>query len=197
MVDFNQVHPLGNLAALVAAHRHDGADAAPVKIEVYARTVCAQLFASNGNAAKLASKLAIKDAPGQAATTRNFAALPLSPGQWLAVAKNPAVQLATKLAKSAKGLGHASDQSDSRVCFRVSGPMARQLMSRGCRLDLNSPQAQAGFCAQTVMAQVGVLLHQLDDSPSYELYVYSGFARSFCDWLCHAAAQFGYEVSVI
>ena len=31
---------------------------------------------------------------------------------------------------------------------------------------------------------------QLDDAPTYDLLVYSGFARSFWDWITEAAAEF-------
>jgi len=70
------------------------------------------------------------------------------------------------------------------------GALARDLMARGCRLDLHASVARKGFCAQTQMAQVGVLIHQVSDAPAYDLYVYSGFARSFWHWLTETAAQF-------
>ena len=47
MVDFKQVHPLGDLTALAKSHQFSGAGDAPIRIAVPARTVCAQLFASN------------------------------------------------------------------------------------------------------------------------------------------------------
>ena len=101
------------------------------------------------------------------------------------------------MAKKAKGLGYVSDQGDARVCFRVSGQQARELMSRGCRLDLHPSVTGPGFCAQTNMAQVGVLIHQVDDAPTYDLFVYSGFASAFYDWLAHTAGQFGYRLEKI
>ena len=194
MVEFRQVHPLGDLDALAKAHKFNGVGDAPIRIEIPARTVCAQLFASKGNESKLEAKLKISGEPGKVTTSRNQTSLPLSPGQWMVVSKDADDNFASKLAKRVKGLGYVSQQSDSRICLKVSGPMARELMSRGCRLDLDARSMQAGKCAQTTMAQVGVLLHQSSDDPSYDLFVYSGFARSFFEWLAHSAAQFGFEV---
>jgi sarcosine oxidase gamma subunit len=48
----------------------------------------------------------------------------------------------------------------------------------------------AGFCAQTVMAQIGFILHQVDDTPTYHMLVYSGFALDFRDWIEAAASEF-------
>ena len=72
----------------------------------------------------------------------------------------------------------------------------RDVMAKGCRLELHPRAAGAGFCAQTPMAQVGVLLHQVDDAPVYDLLVYSGFARAFWHWLSGAAAEFGLAATV-
>ena len=197
MVDFKQVHPLGDLAALAKAHQFSGAGDPPIQIGVPARTVCAQLFASKGNEEKLEAKLKISGEPGKVTNSRNSTTLPLAPGQWMVLAKEPDDNFASKLAKRVKGLGYVSQQSDSRIRISISGSKARQLMSRGCRLDLEGGNMQAGYCAQTTMAQVGVLLHQSSDEPSYDVFVYSGFARSFFDWLIHTSEQFGCEVSEI
>lgn len=198
MVEFKSTHPLGDLEALVAQHGGSAGSQAAVKIEIHANLACAQVFASKGNEAKLATKLKIGAEPGQATRLKNYTMLPLAPAQWMAIAQGEdSDTLHAKLNRSVGKLGYVSDQSDSRVCFRVSGPMARDLLSRGCRLDLRDGQFGKDRCAQTVMAQVGVLLHQLDDGPRYELYVYAGFARSFFDWLGHSAEQFEYELAVI
>jgi len=196
MADFPKNHPLGDLEALIGQHSHAGPGPAAITIYIRPLPVCAQLFASKGNESKLASKLKLKSTPGLATDTKSFTALPLSPGQWMLMGKAKSPDFAREMAKKTKGLGYISQQADSRICLRVSGPMARQLMARGCRLDLHASNTGAGFCAQTNMAQIGVIIHQLDDHPTYDLYLYSGFARSFFHWLSHTAEQFGYEVTI-
>ena len=195
MVEFAQTHPLGDIHALVAAHQAGGDAGIVVGIAEACST--AQLFARNGEADKLAKKLKVGTAPGLATVGKDFTAIPLSPGQWMMVDHKGQSGFAHDISAKVKKLGYVSQQSDARVRLRVSGPQARELMSRGCRLDLHGDIAGAGFCAQTIMAQVGTLLHQVDDAPSYDLYVYSGFARSFYHWLTHSAEQFGYRLEVI
>ena len=162
-----------------------------VSISVQPTFMMAQVFALKGKSDALARKLKIKAEAGVATQSAAITALPLSPGQWMLVSKNAKGMVFADLEKSVAKNGYASQQSESRVCIRVSGPMARELMSRGCRLDLHPQNTGKDFCAQTQMAQIGVIIHQVSDAPEYDLYVYSGFAHSFWHWLEETAAQFG------
>jgi sarcosine oxidase subunit gamma len=98
------------------------------------------------------------------------------------------------VAARAAGLGYASEQSHGRQVIRVAGPRARDLMAKGCRLDLHPRVARPGFCAQTQIAQIGVLILQVDDAPTYDLVLFAGFAEAFWHWLTEAAAEYGYAV---
>ncbi len=190
MTEFQTIHPLGD----VPPQSVESGDTSGITLNVRHEISMVQIFARNGREMELAKKLNIEGVPGRASETRSFTAFPLAPGQWMLVSKNaPGSGFGTGIAKKLKGIGYVSEQSDSRVCIRVSGSQARELLARGCRLDLHQSVASKGFCAQTPMAQVGVLLHQVNDGPTYDLYVYSGFARSFWEWLAHTAGQFGYS----
>ena len=168
-----------------------GAARDDLDIEIIDELALLQLFAKKGKGQELAKLLNIDTSAGKAATGKGFVALPLAPEQWMLVANGGADGSFHQLiAEKIAGTGYVSEQSGSRVCFRISGKYARDLMSRGCRIDLHRDAVSPGFCAQTNMAQIGVLLHQLDDGPAYDLYVYSGFARSFRDWLRGTALQF-------
>ena len=156
-----------------------------------------QLMAAKGQALALAERLGIAGGPGRATTTDELTALPLAPGQWLLIARSGRDgSFARMIAERARGLGHASDQSHGRACLRLSGAKARELLQKGCRLDIHPRAAGPGFCAQTPIAQIGVLLHQIDDTPTYDLYLYPGLARSFLEWLEEGAAQYGYATGV-
>ncbi len=184
MADLQATAPLGDT-------RTFDASGGGVKLTVRSDFAMVQLFAKNGMAGELARILDIVSGPGQASFTASFTAFPLSPGQWMLVSEAyEGDDFGQETAKKIAGLGYLSEQSDSRVCIRVSGLNARDLMSRGCRLDLHQNVTAKGFCAQTQMAQVGVLIHQVSDAPAYDLYVYAGFARSFWHWLTETAAQF-------
>ena len=188
MADLVKTHPLGN-SAEAQTYTTDGGS---IALSADSSRAMVQVFAKKGQIEALAKKLKISTDPGVATSNKDMTALPLSPGQWLisASVEGRKEEFTGSLIKKIGKLGYVSEQGDSRTCFRVSGSNARELMSRGCRLDLHPSVVSKGFCAQTNMAQVGVIVHQIDDEPAYELYAYSGFARSFWQWLTHTAAQF-------
>lgn len=183
-VPFTPVFPLDGVPEPPPSER--------VELSVVAGLQFVQLFAAGGKASKVCKRLEIGRRPGRATAQQAFTALPLSPGQWLLVADESIHPegLAAHVAGRIEHRGHVSEQSDSRVCIRLRGTAARRIMAKGCRLDLHPRSAGEGFCAQTVMAQVGVVVYQSDEVPTYDLLVYSGFARSFWDWISEAAAEF-------
>lgn len=183
-LNFDAVYPLDGVAQLPPSDR--------VELSIVPGLSIVQLFARNGKASKVCKQLDIGGRPGRATVHEEFTALPLSPGQWMLVSDESAHHpgLAAYIAGRIEGRGYISEQSDSRVCIRLRGPEARQVMAKGCRLDLHPRVVGPGFCAQTVMAQTGVIIYQVDDLPTYDLLVYSGFARSFWDWIRDAAAEF-------
>lgn len=185
MSDLQKIHPLGEVEICNEGSRELGVTIATCEVPALVN-----LFAKKGQDNTVMKKLGFNTGPNQAVETAAFKALPLAPNQWILVSeKDTGPAFAEKISNKIKGLGYVSEQSESRVCIKVSGPNARELMSRGCHLDLHPSVISNGYCAQTTMAQVGVLLHVVDDQ-NYELYVYSGFARSFWHWINDTAGQF-------
>ena len=153
----------------------------------------AQLFAKQGKESELCERLDIDEQPGRSTVLERYTALPLSPGQWMLMTTpgcGDDSSLVTALSDRVAGIGYLSEQRDARVCVRLSGFRARNVMAKGCRLDLHPRVATPGFCAQTMMAQVGVILHHVDDIPTYDMLVFSGFARSFWEWIAEAAGEY-------
>lgn len=181
-------HPLHKV---ISTHEicYDNAD---LSISVRKLPALIQLFAKKDCEAELCEKLNFQTSAGMGAETDRFTALPIAPRQWILVSKDEkAPDFSRSIAQEITEHGYVSEQSDSRICIRISGKYARDLLSRGCRLDLHPSVASPGSCAQTPIAQISVLLHQVDALPTYDLYLYSGFARSFWHWLSDTAKQFG------
>jgi sarcosine oxidase, subunit gamma len=91
-------------------------------------------------------------------------------------------------------LHHVSEISEGRSVFSVAGPLARALLSKGCSLDLHPQQFSEGRCAQSLLAQVPVLIepravpqvHAID----YRIYSdisYEGYLRA---WFKDAAVEY-------
>jgi heterotetrameric sarcosine oxidase gamma subunit len=90
--------------------------------------------------------------------------------------------------------GFLTDVSHGRAAFRISGPRTRDLLAKGCSLDLHPRAFQAGQCAQTSLAHVGVLLHLCGDGGEFDLYCARSYAAHLWHWLAEAASEYGYEV---
>jgi heterotetrameric sarcosine oxidase gamma subunit len=133
--------------------------------------------------------------PGCAASAGDATAIWVQPTAWLLCAPRGAEgALAARAAAAFDGLAAVEDQSHGRTTIRISGPTARAVLSRGCRVDLHPRAFGPGRAASTMIAHVGCLVHQVDDAPSYDLVVFSTFAQTFLDWLLHAAAEDGLVV---
>lgn len=122
-------------------------------------------------------------------------ALKLGPNEWWIVTPKVEDALARQLRDSLADLHVGlTEIGDSRTCIHVAGPRARDLIAKGCPLDLHPRSFGAGRCAQSLLAKAGVALHQLDEEPSYDLYVLCSFAEYLWRWLEDAAREYGLAV---
>ena len=122
-------------------------------------------------------------------------ALCLGPNEWWIVTPESDAALAGKIRDAIAGEPAAlTEIGDSRTCIHVTGPKARDLIAKGCPLDLHPRSFAAGRCAQSVLAKADVTLHQLDDEPSYDLYVLCSFSEYLWLWLEDAAQEYGLAV---
>jgi sarcosine oxidase subunit gamma len=102
---------------------------------------------------------------------------------------------ASLVAQAFAGLAAVEDQSHGRTTITVSGPAARAVLSRGCRLDLHPRAFGPGRAAATQIAHIGCLLHQTDDAPSFDLTVFSTLAEPFFHWLVEAGSGDGVVIA--
>jgi sarcosine oxidase subunit gamma len=96
--------------------------------------------------------------------------------------------------------GSVVDVSANRSTLVLSGPNARDLLEKGCTIDLHPRSFTAGRCAQTTFARGHLLIWQTgaEDSPSgpvYRLLFRGSFADYFADWLLDATAEFSLSIA--
>jgi sarcosine oxidase subunit gamma len=121
----------------------------------------------------------------------------LGPDEWLVVTPSgEGVALGRALdAGVARHGGIATHVTDSRAVIGVSGPRARDVLAKGCPLDLHPGSFGPGRCAQSLVAKASVLVHQRDDGPGYDLYVGRSFTTYLWRWLADAAHEYGSAVT--
>ncbi|MDQ0390726.1 2Fe-2S iron-sulfur cluster-binding protein [Labrys monachus] len=134
--------------------------------------------------------------PGRATTAGPLRALSVAPRSWLVIDMHAAPGgLAVSLKHAVGEAGSVVDQSFGYGVLRLSGPRARAALSKGCRLDLHPRSFGQQSVARSIVAQVPVLVYQVDDQPSYDLFAPSTLAQSFADFLVESAAEYGLAFS--
>ena len=131
--------------------------------------------------------------PNTAATTVDgWSVLWLGPDEWLVTGPaGRAVALTAVLGSALDSKHHAlGDVSAMYATLALSGPRAREVLMKGCRLDLHPRAFSAGTCVQTALARAQVILHQTGDGPDYEITVRNSFAHYLATWLLDAMAEY-------
>ena len=143
-------------------------------------------------AASMALGVALPLEPNAAAQQGNVTILWLSPEEWLVVtAQSDSEKIEQKLHQSMQGIcALVVDVSDRWATITLKGSQAQTVLSKGMSLNVESPQFGPGHCASTTLAQAQVILHQLDDFPTFDVYVDSTFAEPLWCWLNNAAQEF-------
>ncbi|MCC7274158.1 MAG: sarcosine oxidase subunit gamma [Alphaproteobacteria bacterium] len=141
--------------------------------------------------AGVALDLALPTEPNRVASDGGRAAVWLGPDEWLILL--PRGDVASTVARLEMALdgGHfaAVDTSAARLGLALSGPAARQVLAKGCGLDLHPRAFAPGDCAQTALARVPVLLVQRDEAPTFWVFVRPSYAVFLARWLIDAIAE--------
>jgi sarcosine oxidase subunit gamma len=146
------------------------------------------------NAVNTAFGIALPDGPRRA-TRGAITFAGTGPDQWIASAEgSEAAGFAVRLRGRIGPFAAVSDQSDSRLVLRLSGPHVRDVLAKGAPVDLHPKAFKAGDVAGTLISYIGVQIDMLDDAPTYQLTAPRSMAGSFWSWLSASAAEFGYEV---
>ena len=125
---------------------------------------------------------------GRIATVRETVVLCTRPERWrLLTAPAPAGAAFSHWREACAGCAAVVDLSSALTALYLAGPAVREVLARGCRLDLDT--FASGSAASTHMAQVPVTLAALP--AGWLLLTPSTTARHFREWLTATASPFG------
>jgi len=125
------------------------------------------------------------------AAGKELRAIALGPGHWLAVrAERRAGALLAELAASG---AYVTDLGHARTVIRIAGRAWVDVLGKGCSLDFHPAAFPAHSAAQTLCADVAVVLDAVA-TDAIDIYVPRSYALHFWEWLTDAAFAGGYEV---
>jgi heterotetrameric sarcosine oxidase gamma subunit len=116
--------------------------------------------------------------------------LAVRPDRWLLCCARAATGTAARSWQTAcDGRAAVIEHSAALTLFYVTGASAREMLKRGCRLDLDPRAFPPGAAAATIMAQVPVILAAL--ASGLVLLTPASTSRHFREWLITTARPFG------
>ncbi|OBF34921.1 sarcosine oxidase subunit gamma [Mycobacterium sp. ACS1612] len=117
----------------------------------------------------------------------------LGPDEWLVTGTqlagpDPEARLREALAPHG---GTAVDVSAQRTTLRLRGRHSRDVLNKGCAIDLHPTKFGEEAAVQTTLGRTGIILLAVDGSGTdYRVLVRSSFARYLADWLLDAAQEY-------
>ena len=109
----------------------------------------------------------------------------LAPDEWLVITPQGEEGALAYALRQAAGDGFASvvELGSGQTVIQMRGARAREVIAKGCPLDLHPRVFGPGRCAQSRLARTLVTIAQVDAGPTFELIVRRSFTDYLWQWL--------------
>jgi len=136
-------------------------------------------------------------AVGKAWVTGEATLYGIGPDEWLAVgADGPALAARLREASGGQFVG-VTDVTENYTTLVASGPAAREILAKGCPLDLHPKTFRPGDVAGSVIAKATVVLNLVSEEAGdarFEILVRRSFADYLFRWLEDAGRDVGVAI---
>lgn len=141
-------------------------------------------------AAKSALGIDLPKAPRASNSWGDIRVLWLSTDQWLILCPRAKVNELLAILRAALGSIHslAVDVSDMRAIIRAEGEGPREVLLKGCSLDLLGPDYGQGTVRRMRYAEIAALLHVVEDE-IFDIYVFRSYANYTWEFLLATAKE--------
>jgi sarcosine oxidase subunit gamma len=114
----------------------------------------------------------------------------LGPDEFLVISADTPADLVLALKEALRGNpGSVVDLSANRTTFELAGPSAKDVLEKGCPLDLHPRAFKEGTAVNTNIGHVAVILWKVAPE-TYRLHPRSSFADYLGRWLVDAMAEY-------
>ena len=134
--------------------------------------------------------------PNTSSSSDKYTSMWLSPDEWMVISNSTVDKennlhdieavLFNKISK--KNLGAITDVSDQFVMINLSGKKIFDLLSTGCPFNFNDFKNKKGAVAQTLLAQIDIIIHQIEVN-NVNLFVRRSFSEHLISWIYDAASR--------
>lgn len=113
----------------------------------------------------------------------------MGPGEWTLLGGGGGLEQAVTEA-CGEALHHISDVTEGRAILTIEGPAAPDFLAKGCSLDFHPRVFRPATCAQSLLAQLRVLIERPTEAPLFNLIVDRTHLAHLQAWMQIAAAEF-------
>ena len=187
------VSPAAHLAQRFAAAEVSGPRAVRIRELPFLTMVGVRVVPGSPAAGRIETRLGVPlpSACGDVTSGDGVSVLWLSPDEFLVVSdeQQPAPLTAALVETLQDEPGSVTDLSANRTTFELSGPTAREVLEKGCPLDLHPRTFEIGTAYLTLIGPVPVILLKVTDE-LYRIFPRSSFADFLGRWLLDAMLEF-------
>ncbi|MBT5255838.1 MAG: sarcosine oxidase subunit gamma [Alphaproteobacteria bacterium] len=139
---------------------------------------------------------ALPDTPNMVIKSGQRRVIWLGPDEYLVLVKAGEEDSLSSVISGALASQHhaATIVTDALACLQLDGPAARDLLAKGCALDLHDTKFTPRMCAQTLLASASITLLCEADT-SFRIICRTSFLDYVIAWLKDAACEYGYHVT--
>lgn len=121
----------------------------------------------------------------------------LGPNEWLILAAaKESGSLLTALENALSGIHAAvNDLSGGQVALTLAGGKVRELLAKGCTIDLHPREFRPGMCAQSGLAKATVTFGLPLEDDGFVVIARRSFADYLVHWLQDAADEYGIRIT--
>lgn len=188
-----RLSPAAHLAERFAAAEVSGPRAVRIREVPFLTMVGVRAVPGSAAAGLIETRLGVSlpSACGAVTTGDGVSVLWLSPDEFLVVSdERQSAPLTTTLVQTLHGEpGSVTDLSANRTTLELGGPTSREVLEKGCPLDLHPREFEVGTAYVTRIGSVPVILWKVTDD-LYRILPRSSFADFLGRWLLDAMAEF-------
>jgi sarcosine oxidase subunit gamma len=134
--------------------------------------------------------------PGTAKSD-DLTALWMGPDRWWLVADGPVLPSVNELHQKLAAFNAAVvEVGDAFVAVKIAGPKSRDVLAKGCTIDLHPRAFKTGSVVQTNLAKAQIALYQLDET-TYQIFARRSFAEYLWTWLEDAGIEYGVSIETV
>ena len=121
----------------------------------------------------------------------------MGPDRWWLIGGAAALPSVNELRQKLAAFNAAVvEVGDAFAAVEIAGPKSRDVLAKGCTIDLHPRAFKTGSVVQTNLAKAQIALYQIDET-TYRIFARRSFAEYLWTWLEDAGMEYGVSIETV